>query len=45
MQTQQTQQQETNQNNLFLVWRMEKLKTEKFRKQRDRNVLLKRYVH
>lgn len=45
MQTQQEQTQQSNQNNLFLVWRMEKLKTEKFRKLRDRNLLLKRYVH
>lgn len=44
MQSQQTQQQ-TNQNNLFLVWRVEKLKTENFRKLRDRDLLLKRYVH
>ncbi len=46
MQTQTNQQQQQpKQNNLFLVWRVEKLKNENFRKNRDRDLLLKRYAH
>lgn len=41
----QQQPQQPSQNNLFLVWRVGKLRNETFRKNRDRGLLLKRYVH